>query len=68
MDTAGERAPKLGNLPSLMVIRPKTAKMLLHKVAKFYRRLYGGGRGGAHKSTLVSSSFVCLVTINLVLY
>ena len=43
MDAAGKRAPKLGNLPSLTVIRPKIAKILLHKVAKLYRRLYGGG-------------------------
>jgi len=43
IDTAGKRILKLANLRSLMVTRPKQAKLLLQKVLKFYRRLYGGG-------------------------
>ena len=43
INTAGKRALKLWNLPSSNVIRPKRAKILLHKVAEFYKRLYGGG-------------------------
>ena len=35
-----------GNLQSLKVIRPKRAKIFLHKVAKFHRRLKGGVVGG----------------------
>ena len=45
INTAGKRALKLWNLPSSNVIRPKRAKILLHKVAEFYKRLYGGGGG-----------------------
>ena len=43
IDTSGKRALTWGNLPSLKVIRPKRAKILLHKVSKFDRLLYGGG-------------------------
>ena len=37
IDTAGKTTLKLGNLKSLKVICPKQAKILLHKVAKFFR-------------------------------
>ena len=37
IDTAGKTTLKLGNLQSLKVICPKRAKILLHKVAKFFR-------------------------------
>ena len=43
VNTAGKRALKLGKLPSSNVIRPKRAKIFLHKVAEFYKRLYGVG-------------------------
>ena len=43
VNTAGKRALKLGKLPSLNVIRPKRAKIFLHKVVEFCQRLYGGG-------------------------
>ena len=43
VNTAGKRALKLGKLPSLNVIRPKRAKIFLHKVVEFWQRLYGGG-------------------------
>lgn len=33
MDTAGKRAFKLRNVPRLMVVGPKIAKILFHKVA-----------------------------------
>ena len=42
VDTTGERL-KLAKLPSLNVIFWKLTKIHLLKVAKFYRRLYGGG-------------------------
>ena len=41
VNTAGKRALKLGKLPSLNVIRPKRAKIFLHKVVEFCQRLYG---------------------------
>ena len=39
IDTVGKRALKLVKLPSKKVIRPKPKKILLSKVAKFFRRL-----------------------------
>ena len=48
IDTLGKTALKCGNLPSLTVIRPKRAKILPHKVAKVFRRLFRGGRGHEH--------------------
>ena len=38
IDTAGKTTLKLGNLQSLKEICPKQAKILLHKVTKFFRR------------------------------
>ena len=52
INAAGKRALKLGNLPSSNVIRPKRAKIFLHKVAEFYRRLYGGGHELAPAPTI----------------
>ena len=57
INTAGKRALKLWNLPSSNVIRPKRAKILLHKVAEFYKRLYGGGHELAAFWTYVFVSF-----------
>ena len=49
IDTLGKTALKCGNLPSLKVIRPKRAKILPHKVAKVFRRLFSGGEFSLQK-------------------
>ena len=42
-DKTGKSALKLVHLRKLKVILGKRAKILLYKVAEFYRRLYGAG-------------------------
>ena len=56
IDTLGKTALKCGNLPSLTVIRPKRAKILPHKVAKVFRRLFRGGGGGTNMHPTVKTS------------
>ena len=57
MDAAGKRAPKLYTSKDSQDIAPQSREIV---------QTFVWWRG--HESTLVSSSFVCLVTINLVLY
>ena len=52
VNTGGKRALKLGNLPSSNVIRPKRAKIFLHKVAELFKRLYGVGHQLAPAPTI----------------
>ena len=44
VDTTGKSALMLLKLPNLKVIRLKRAKIQVRKVAKIYRRWYGGGQ------------------------
>ena len=76
IDTAAKSVLKLGNLPSLKVIRQNRVKTdvasLLHKVATFYRRLYGGGQNvfnnwrlfGATSSLVFNKSCLKLAPTN----